>query len=279
MSIDTRQLYEEYHAKGRFKHLGRGTFHADKALAAYSDAGPVLDFGCGNGLAVRRMRAAGHEWYGLEYSKAAYEKYLPEPYFFVGDTSQFADGQFDLTYSTEVFEHIPEGVVDSVTADLCRVTRRYMFLTISLRPSSDDNRYHCTLRPRTWWEERFSAGGFDADRPVIDRFQRLTLKTTRQILSRWSRLGPKCKAFAQNPPYELYGETQFWIFAFRRRGVPAPPLPAGTQWQFKRRVVQRLRKLLRLDPPHAASSSPCGDAHDRQAMVGRVPLSKSRRHG
>jgi SAM-dependent methyltransferase len=241
-------LYEQYHAQTRFKKLGVNSFHADKALAAYDDARAVLDFGCGNGYAVQNMRHAGHEWFGIEYSRAAYEKHLQQhPWFFVGEMDQFADRQFDMIYSTEVLEHIPESTVDDVIAHLCRVAERYLFLTISLRPSSDNNRYHCTLQSRPWWETRFTRHGWQIDRPVIDCFQKRTLKSTRRILSRWSRLGPACREFAKNPPYELHGEGQFWFFAFRRQGVPARPLPRPTVSYYRRHIVPQLRNLLGLD--------------------------------
>lgn len=242
--MSTVALYQEYHASERFENLGADTFHGDKAVAAYPEATSALDFGCGNGHAVRKMRAEGREWFGLEYSQAAYDKFLREPYFFVGEAAQFEDRQFDLLYSTEVLEHVPESEVNETIAQLCRVTARYMFLTISLRPSADNNRYHCTLRPRAWWEERFCRHGWVVDRKVVRAFQKTTLRSTRKILSRWSKLGPDCEAFAKNPPFELFGETQFWFFAFRREFIPASEPPKPTVSLYRRRVVPVLRKAL-----------------------------------
>jgi len=240
----TQELYAEYHRNCPFETFGQDTFLADKARAAYGDARTVLDFGCGNGYAVKRMRDAGQEWFGLEYSETAFQKYLHGPPFFVGTTDQFADGQFDMVYSTEVLEHIPEELTDEVIAGICRVAAKYLFLTISLRPSSHDNRYHCTLRPRAWWEAKFAANGFVVDRPVVDLYQRVSLKSTAQILSKWSHLGPSCRAFAENPPYELHGETQFWYFAFRRPGIPRQLLPPPTESVYRRRIVPWLRRAL-----------------------------------
>jgi SAM-dependent methyltransferase len=249
MTTDTRQLYERYHRECPFPAFGQDTFQGENAVAAYRDAATTLDFGCGNGFAVRKMREAGYDWYGLEYSEAAYEQYLDPSCFFLGDTRQFADSQFDMAYSTEVLEHIPAELVGDIIADLCRVTRRYIFLTISLRPSSDNNKYHCTLRPRVWWEQQFTNCGFEVDRPVVERFQRLSLKSTSQILAKWSHLGPECRKFAENPPYELYGESQFWYFAFRREGVPPPPLPRAKQSPLKKALIRGLRWCWRLDGP------------------------------
>ena len=244
---NTAALYEEYHAHCQFEDFGDCTFLGDQAMTAYPDARSTLDFGCGNGVAVRRMRAAGHAWYGLEYSQTAFDKYLAEPCFHLGDTRQFEDRQFDMTYSTEVLEHIPAETVEEVIQGICRVTARYLFMTISLRPSSDNNRYHCTLRPRAWWEDVFVRHGFVRDDEVVRRFQRVTLKSTKKILSKWAHLGPDCQAFAEHPPYELHGESQFWFFAFRRQGVPAPARSLGRQPFVRRTLIPALRQLLGLN--------------------------------
>ena len=240
-------LYEEYHRVDRFERFGEETFQGDKAMAAYPAARRVLDFGCGNGLAVRRMRAAGYEWEGVEVSAAAHQRHLQAPYFHLGDTTQFASRRFDMVYSTEVFEHIPEDQVDAVADDLCRIADKYLFMTISLRPSSDNNRYHCTLKSRAWWESKFVRNGFLVDRPVIDCFQRRTLKSTRQIFSKWTHLGPAAAAMASQPPYQLFGESQFWFFIFRREGIPPAPLPQPTQPWPRRKLTPLVRRWLQLD--------------------------------
>lgn len=244
---DTEQLYQEYHENCPFEDFGRDSFQGDKAVAAFDDVHTALDFGCGNGYAVRKMRSEGHAWFGVEYSKAAYERYLREPFFFLGNTSQFGDAQFDLVYSTEVLEHIPEDQIDWVIGDLCRIARKYIFVTISLRPSSDNNRYHCTLRPRDWWESRFMRCGFEVDRRVVDRFQPRTLKSTRATLKRWAHLGPAAREFAEHPPFRLFGEKQPWFFVFRRRDTSPRPLPKPTVSWSRRKLVPLARRVLRID--------------------------------
>lgn len=241
------ELYRQYHEACPFEDFGTATFQGLRAAAAYSDAQTVLDFGCGNGYAVRQMRSRGADWAGVEFSQTAYDKYLPEPWFYQGDTSQFADRQFDMVYSTEVLEHVPEEEVGPTVADLCRVAAKYLFLTISLRPSSDDNRYHCTLKSRGWWEAQFTAHGFLVDRPVVELYQPRTLKTTRQVMQRWSRFGPQAASFCADPPYSLNGEKEFWYFAFRRTGVAVPPRPRPEQPWTRRRLIPAVRRVLRVD--------------------------------
>jgi SAM-dependent methyltransferase len=240
-------LYEDYHTNMPFHNFGQFTNQTAKAIFIYPDARRVLDFGCGNGLAVRQMREQGREWYGVELSAIAFERDLREPWFFHGGASQFGDGSFDLVYSTEVLEHIPESDVDSVVGDLCRICASYIFMTISLRPSSQNNRFHCTLRSRAWWESKFVANGFEVERKVVNCFQRRSLKSTRAILRKWADHGPEPARFAENPPYRLYGESEFWCFAFRRRGLP-PTKPARNQQRWaQRNLIPLIHKLTPFD--------------------------------
>lgn len=242
-----KEFYDAYHDHCPFGSCcGSNTFHALKAVQAYPDANRVLDFGCGSGYAVRKMRARRREWLGIELSESAYKQFLHEPYFYVGTLEQFPDNHCDMVYSTEVFEHIPEDEVDEVICQLSRIVKRCAFLTISLRPSSDNNSYHCTLKPRTWWEEKFASHGFIPDREVVQAFQEVTLKTTSEILQRWSKLGPVCREFAESPPYELFGESQFWYFAFYKQ---PPQRSVLSRWRLRvkarrwRRICEMRKKL------------------------------------
>lgn len=241
---DYQKIYEDYHSCDLFPNFGENTFLGNLAEESYPDISSVLDFGCGNGYAVKKMRLQGKEWFGLEYSKTAFERYLTEPYFFHGTTAQFKSRQFDMGYSTDVFEHIPEEIIDETIADFCRVVDRYLFMTISLRPSSDNNKYHCTLKPRSWWEEKFKQNGFILDRNVIYAHQPRTIKTTKQILNSYAHFGLKAKEFAENPPYELDGEREFYFFCFHREGVSPPKMPKPSIPWINRKAIPIFRKLM-----------------------------------
>lgn len=237
-----KQFYDAYHDHCPFGSCcGRNTFHAPKAIRAFPDAHRVLDFGCGSGYAVRQMRKRGREWFGLELSESAFKQYLQgDRCFSVGTLNQFPDNQFDMVYSTEVFEHIPEEEIDGVISHLSRIVTKCVFLTISLRPSSNNNSFHCTLKPRAWWEQKFADHGFISDQDAVQAFQQVTLQSTSDILRRWSKLGPLCHEFAENPPYELYGETQFWYFAFYKR----PPQRSLFSRLYLRAKGRQFRRVL-----------------------------------
>ena len=77
-----------------------------------------------------------------------------------------ADKQFDLVFSGDVLEHILPGQADEVAAELVRVARRHIVMSISLK-SHENEALHTTLRPRTWWEALFARHGAAPNRALV----------------------------------------------------------------------------------------------------------------
>ena len=99
----------------------------------------ILDAGTGNGAAVRLFREYGKAAYGVELSKAVLEMECPdllkrrfvEPG--VLSNLPYVDNSFDLVFSADVLEHIHPDEADMVVSELVRVSRRHIFLSISLK--------------------------------------------------------------------------------------------------------------------------------------------------
>lgn len=91
----------------------------------------VLDFGCGDGQIVKKMRGKGFQFYGVEnyydgdkeylkYYKAENEfikRYTPPQ-----EKIPFPDNYFDFIYSNQVFEHVVE--LDFVLKELYRILKK-----------------------------------------------------------------------------------------------------------------------------------------------------------
>ena len=82
--------------------------------------------------------------------------------------------KFDLVFSSEVLEHIPEVDIPKVVRELCRVSKGDLFLSISLRRSGLDPlppeppNVHVTVKPREWWEEQFNThAGCTVDKAAL----------------------------------------------------------------------------------------------------------------
>ena len=80
----------------------------------------VLDFGCGNGSAVKALMAAGLDAYGCDYScelgTGERLRVIEEPY-----RLPFGDASFDVIISSQVFEHVQE--YDVALKEIRRVLR------------------------------------------------------------------------------------------------------------------------------------------------------------
>lgn len=112
-------------------------FAAD--VIARNPAHTILDAGAGNGVLLRQLRAHGKSAWGIELSQAVLDADCPD-LLESGIVEQgsltnlpYEDNQFDLVFSADVLEHIRPAEVDRVVRELVRVSRRHLFLSISLK--------------------------------------------------------------------------------------------------------------------------------------------------
>jgi len=129
----------------------------------------VLDVGCGEGWLVGFLRETGVEAYGIDYSPEAvefgYEK--AKPFLNIGSAESlpYSDNQFDIVIARELFEHLTFEQAKKVFAEMVRVSKRFVYLTIWLNfnaASSSDLIYsdlrdhtHVTFCNRRFWEKYF----------------------------------------------------------------------------------------------------------------------------
>lgn len=78
---------------------------------------------------VRNLTASGLEAYGTEMSRASLDLHCSD-LVRIGrvkqatlDSIPFNNNQFDLVFSSEVLEHVPEHMVDAAVKELARVSR------------------------------------------------------------------------------------------------------------------------------------------------------------
>lgn len=160
----------------------------------------ILDAGTGNGALVRLMREHGKNAYGIELSRAVLEKECPdmlqkgwvEPGILTN--LPYEDSQFDLVFSADVLEHIHPEEADQVISELVRVSRRHIFLSISLKghtkksgENNDEAHRHTMLRPRSWWEEKFRQHGAIPNRELLWAMQERDARYTHENMRecRW----------------------------------------------------------------------------------------------
>lgn len=122
----------------------------------------VLDAGCAKGFLVEALRDRGIEAYGVDISEYAISEVRPDirPYCRVGSLVTPLTDRYDLITCIEVLEHMPEDEGRHAIANLCRSTNDILFAS---SPDDFDEPTHVTVRPRSYWIERFVEHGFSLD--------------------------------------------------------------------------------------------------------------------
>lgn len=156
-----------------------------RAMAEYIDTTikpkKVLDAGCAKGFLVEALRDRGIEAFGVDISEYAISEVRPDvrAYCRVGSLVMPLSEHYDLITCIEVLEHMTEEEAKHAIANICKNTNDVLF---SSSPDDFDEPTHVTVRPRSFWVERFADAGFsldaDCDARVIAphamRFRRVT---------------------------------------------------------------------------------------------------------
>lgn len=199
MDLDTVRQYvdEAYWERGQttgksgYEHFGVNWWWVNRWLQCFTAVIPVkdrrvLDLGCGVGGMVAGFVTWGADAYGIDISAYAIEKSKKECDFLEGrvfegschDLSRFPDSSFDLLYSNQVFEHVPEACIEPMIAEIARVLRPRGLGWFALqmpetgcRGPEDPDETHQTMFPREWWEARLRRAGFRFDRRVDRRLR------------------------------------------------------------------------------------------------------------
>lgn len=107
-----------------------------------ADVGSVLDVGCGNGV-LTNLLSEGKVAVGTDRSFTALG-FVRKPRA-QSDIVRlpFGDGAFDAVIAAEVIEHIPDSVYRAALAELLRVARRYVLITVPFREPLWMRRVRC----------------------------------------------------------------------------------------------------------------------------------------
>jgi len=131
----------------------------------------VLDIGCGRGYVVRVLQNEGIPACGIDISNHCWHTratdsfilcdiiktpWTDEKGWMVGDKS------YDVCFSSNLLEHIPEDKIDTVIQEMVRVTKRGLhaihFIDSPYKEADHDiDATHITMKPKQWWVDKFKS--------------------------------------------------------------------------------------------------------------------------
>jgi len=135
----------------------------------------VLDYGCAKGFMVHAFRLLDIDAYGCDISEYAIENAHPPVRDYVrlmseGGDIPFPDNHFRQVIAKDVYEHLPEEVLEKTLQESARVSER-LFTIVPLGdgekyviPSYEHDITHIHRQPPEWWEQKFEEQGWRVDR-------------------------------------------------------------------------------------------------------------------
>lgn len=144
--------------------IGYRDFEINSDKVAYimskNPQGKVLDIGCAMGYIVKRLREKGVDAWGVDISQYAIDHAPDEVKHYLklasADKLPFGDKEFDLVFSSSVFEHMPPELVMKAISEAVRVAKRGIIaVTPGDDPHFDEDATHKIKQPLWWWREQF----------------------------------------------------------------------------------------------------------------------------
>jgi SAM-dependent methyltransferase len=123
----------------------------------------VLDAGCGSGKGALGLQSAGFQVRMCDITPEGLIDEARDLPFQSTCLWHSLGPRVDFVYCTDVLEHIPTEFTMLVISRLLEVSRRGVFLSISLMPDvfgyQIGQPLHHTVRPFSWWRDNISAIG------------------------------------------------------------------------------------------------------------------------
>ena len=156
------------------------THHTTAKIIAEMKPESVLEVGAGRGYVSRILEGKGIKFVAMDISNHCFHTRATDS-FILGDateipwkyhpityasgegeriTTEIQDKEFDLCFSINFLEHIPEEHVDDVIKEMARVSKRGLH-GIHFTPAPYDEKdidvdiTHCTMHSKDWWINKF----------------------------------------------------------------------------------------------------------------------------
>jgi SAM-dependent methyltransferase len=126
--MDNETLYEKFDWSGMDESHFKEKI--DKIISLIpDDVQTILDIGCGNG-AITNVLGQKYQVTGVDRSEQALIMVKTEKIKASADKIPVPDHSFDMVFSSEMLEHLEDEVLIGVVAEMKRISKKYIFITV-----------------------------------------------------------------------------------------------------------------------------------------------------
>lgn len=139
--------YKKIHSNEDYGYTSLGLIDFIEVLALDKKPSTILDYGCGQSKLSDEL--------SIRIGCTNY-KYEPS----IDELSTIEVSKVDMVVNTDVLEHIPEEILDSVLIKIKSLSTNVYFNIhngLASKILEDGTNAHCTVHPPEWWEEKLKS--------------------------------------------------------------------------------------------------------------------------
>lgn len=166
-------IYKKIHEETPFGKRGKYPKHLEKFISDKKPAS-ILDFGCGKGKLVSKIREdyPNIQVFGYDPANPEFDKF-PD------------DVNIDMIISSDVLEHVEPEFIDQ-TLSYLKTKSRYFFHLIACSPAKlilpDGRNAHLIIEDRAWWGSKFASLGYTIDDEDWKEFEKIPKGQRKKML-------------------------------------------------------------------------------------------------
>ncbi|NOY51640.1 MAG: class I SAM-dependent methyltransferase [Chlorobi bacterium] len=126
--MDNKNVYENFDwASFKYEDLKPKVEEILNAIP--SDVESILDIGCGNGI-ITNVLGEKYNVTAVDRSKEALKFVETKKINASADKIPLTDNSFDMVFSSELLEHLPNNVLEGAITEIKRLSKKYIFITV-----------------------------------------------------------------------------------------------------------------------------------------------------